>query len=223
MNNQLTAAELIASIEGSIGVLASIYRAGADESDLYEASLFAVALGAARSAGGNYILTNNGSSRAHEILFRRSPGNLGVSGNRFTHALVRFPQSAKRLEIHLGVKVVGTSGVAHECDIALLDSNEADRSRALNVDPRSRGLIVAIEAKNYSAPPGLGVGRAFLGLATELSQKKCNLVYPSASSDNVRVLLSRKMSECFDELSPRSVAADRLRSHLDQKIRNWIS
>ena len=84
-------------------------------------------------------------------------------------------------------------------------------------------LIGSIEAKHYAASPGIGIGRGFLGLASELGAKKCALAFPAKSSGSLSALIAPKTSECFDELIPESPAAVRLRSHLDQAIRNWLA
>jgi len=191
-------ADLLRAINSSIGALESVYRTSATEDDLYEAALLAVAVQAARQAGGSPILTNNGRNPAAYLRFRRSPGNLWLGS--FTHALVTFPNTTKRLEIHLGVKVLSRHKVAHECDIAILDYREAERSRRGGVHPRNAGLIAAIEAKNYAISPGLGVGRGFLGLASELGQERCSLAFPATSSSNVAALIAKRSSEAFDEL-----------------------
>ncbi|MFJ8040451.1 hypothetical protein ACIRBX_08090 [Kitasatospora sp. NPDC096147] len=216
----MTKAELVAAIEKAIGTLQQVYRNGADESDLYEASLLALCLDAAGAAGGTVLLTQNGIDPAPALRFRRAPGNIW-SGN-FTYALVSFPGTSKQLEVHLGVFVVaGRSKVAHECDVAILDHQEAERSRQGFVHPRNSKLVAAIEAKHYSASPSLGIGRAFLGLAQELGEKNSSLVYPSKSSANLAGLIAKRPSEAYSELLPGTPAADRLRSRLDQAIRNW--
>nr|BEK67372.1 hypothetical protein KPHV_45990 [Kitasatospora purpeofusca] len=114
-----------------------------------------------------------------------------------------------------------TSKVAHECDVAIVDHQEAERSRQAGVHPRSRGLVAAIEAKDYEGSPSLGVGRGFLGLANELGEKKCSLVFPGRSSTNLGALIAKRASEAYAELWPGTEAAERLRSRLDQAIRNW--
>lgn len=162
--------DLVADIETAIGALEATYRSGADESDLYEISLFVLCLDAARSAGGIVMLTQDGRNPTSELRFRRSPGNLWSVG--FTYALVSFPGTQKQLEVHGGVYVAsGSSRVPHECDVAVIDRQEAERSRQGSVYPRSRGLVAVIEAKNYATSPPLGVGRGFLGLAQEFGQK----------------------------------------------------
>lgn len=213
-------ADLVLAIEQAIGALQPVYRGNADESDLYEASLLVVCLDAARAAGGTALLTQDGWDPAAALRFRRSPGNLW-SGD-FTYVLVSFPGTQKKLEIHLGVFVAATtSKVAHECDVAILDHQEAERSRRAMVHPRSRGLVAAIEAKHYGASPGLGIGRGFLGLAQELGGRKCSLVFPSQSSTTLGALIAKKDSEAYPQLLPGTTAANRLRSKLDQSIRNW--
>ncbi|NBH12464.1 hypothetical protein [Amycolatopsis sp. SID8362] len=216
----MTRADLITNIESAIGALQAAYRSGADESDLYEASLLVLCLDAARAAGGTVMLTDDGRYSVTSARFRRSPGNLWSSG--FTYALVTFPGTPKALEVHLGVFVAASkSRVAHECDVAILDHTEAERSRQGAVHPRSQKLVAVIEAKHYSTSPSLGVGRAFLGLAQELGQVKCSLVFPSRSSASIAGLAARHTSEAYSELMAGNEAALRLRSRLDQAIRNW--
>lgn len=218
----MTRSELIDAVEGAIGALAPVYRSAAAESDLYEAALLTVAMTAARSAGGRCFLTNDGHSVASRIIFRRSPGNLWRG--QFTRVVADFPSYSKQLEIHLGIYVTGKSKVQHECDVALLDHKEAERSRQGLVHPRTGGsLIASIEAKNYAASPGIGVGRSFIGLSVELGQAGCTLAFPAQSSTNIAALLAKRTSECFDELVPNGRAAERLTSHLEQKIRNWLA
>jgi hypothetical protein len=217
----MTRAEIITAVEAAVGGLASAYRGLAAESDLYEAALLVLATQAAEAANGTCLITNDGNSQSVEIIFRRAPGNLWLGG--FTYVVVTFPDTPRRMEIHLGIYVVGASGVPHESDVAMLDQQEAERSRQGFVYPRRRGLIASIEAKNYAASPGLGIGRGFLGLSGELGQAKCALAFPARRSTSIAALLARRPSECFDELIPGGPAAERLRSHLDQKIRNWLA
>jgi hypothetical protein len=167
------------------------------------------------------LITNDGQYSSSALRFRRSPGNLWLGD--FTYGVITFPSNIKRLEAHLGVYVAGASGVAHECDVALLDQVECDRSRAGAVHPRRRGLVASIEAKHYVGSPGIGIGRGFLGLSAELGQKKCCLGFPAKGSANIAALIAPKPSECFDELQPGTPAASRMRALLDQEIRNWIA
>jgi hypothetical protein len=217
----VNAQEMIVAVEQALSVLEPNYRGEAAESDLYEACLLAILVEAARDAGGRIFYTIDGTSPAPLLRFRCHPGRLWVGD--YTYIVVSFPNSPKILEAHLGVYVAGVSGVPHECDVALIDQLEANRSRAGGVHPRRSGLVASLEAKHYVASPGIGVGRGFIGLATELGQKKCCLGFPARSSSSMATLIARKPSECFDELRPGTSAAIRLKAHLDQQIRNWIA
>jgi hypothetical protein len=217
----MTSDEIIAAVEDALSALSPTYRGGATESDLYEAALFALLIQALRDAGGDVLLTSNGWQAVSGLCFRRSPGNLWLGA--FTYGVARFDSHPKELEAHLGVYVAGASGVAHECDVALIDRQEAERSRAGGVHPRRAGLVAAIEAKHYVSSPGIGVGRGFLGLSAELGQRKCSLGFPAKGSSSLTALIARKPSECFDELIPTQPAAGRLKARLDQEIRNWIA
>ncbi|NJP34835.1 hypothetical protein [Micromonospora thermarum] len=212
--------ELIRTIELAIGTLDEVYRNPADESDLYEASLLAIAAEAAGAAGASCLITNDGVTVAPPLKFRRQPGNLN-SGD-FSYILATF-QGGKAVEIHLGVYVAGKSGVLHECDVAVLAQEEAERSRTGAVHPRSRGLVAAIEAKHYAGPPRLRVGREFLGLASEMGAAKCALAFPAPGTTSITPLLAKHPSELYDELIPGTPPADRLCAHLTQKIKNWVA
>ncbi|NNH72461.1 hypothetical protein HLB23_21805 [Nocardia uniformis] len=214
--------ELIQFVERSLGVLHASYRGFAKESDLYEAALLYIAVEAAHAAGGNSMITYDGMTATTQVRFRCSPGNLWAPG--FTYVRVLFPEIRETIEIHLGVKVAGSSGVAHECDVAILERDEADRSRQSGAHPKQSKLIAAIEAKNYSASPELGVGRGFVGLSAELTKANCNLVFPAKGRDNITKLIAkRKSGMCFDEVTPISPAAERLRSYLETVLRNWVA
>ena len=209
----------IVAVQSALGALSQVYVNSATESDLYEAALLAEAVRAARDANGEVILTNDGFRRSKSIIFRRSPGNLWNS--KFTYAKVNFSPT-RVLEIHLGIFVLASSGVPHECDVAVLEHEEAERSRQANVHPRASKLIAAIEAKNYSSPPGLNVGRSFLGLSAEMGQGRSFLAFPSGHAKSVQTLLAKRSSECFSGVLPASSDADGLRKHIEQKIKNWV-
>ncbi|WP_154677281.1 hypothetical protein [Parafrankia discariae] len=88
--------------------------------------------------------------------------------------------------------------------------------------PRASKLIAAIEAKNYSAPPGPNVGRSFLGLSAELGAGKSFLAFPSSRARSVETLLAKRSSECFSGVTPASPDADGLRKRIEKKIKNWV-
>ncbi|WP_163507259.1 hypothetical protein [Fodinicola acaciae] len=147
----MTRDDLIKVVESALTVLSSVYRESAAKSDLYEAALMTVAVGATQAAGGMCLLTDDGRNPSQELTFRRSPGNLWLG--QFSHVRASFVNPGRALEIHLGVYVMSGSRVQHECDVAILDSVEAERSRQGRIHPRHSKLITSIEAKCYGASP----------------------------------------------------------------------
>jgi hypothetical protein len=217
----VTRPDWVAVIESAIGPIAKAYREGAKESDLYEAALFTVAVDAARAAGGEPLVTDDGSSRSTQMIFRRAPGHLS-SKDRFTYAVVKFPRTDRRLEIHLGVLVIGRSGVTHECDIAIMDHRAAERSRLRPADPRWTSLVAAVEAKHYCTVPDLGIGRSFLGLGAEIKRSNCTIAFSGPGSVSISRLIRRHPSEYFEKLVPGTVTAKALEDRLCEQIRNWL-
>lgn len=211
----MTAAELIDAIEQSLGALAPAYVDMAKESDLYEASLFVAAVDACRQAGATLDLhpTLPGGLR-----FRTAPGS--IWNDNYTRATATF-LDGRAVEVHLGIMVVGASGVLHEADVAVIDSIEAVRCRVAGVAPRRRKLIAAIEAKHYSTAPGLGVGRAFLGLAIELGQPRTHLAFPEPGGKSTMRLLARRPCEVRDRVWHGSLNAQSLIHDIRQAVLNW--
>jgi hypothetical protein len=208
----MTRKDLITSVQNVLEKLDATYLGSAQESDLYEAALLAEATAAVEASSGTTVMvTNDGSTPAQQLVFRVSPGHLWKSG--YTYVIGSANVGA--LEIHLGVKVTGSSRVAHECDIAIITKDEADLSRTFSRHPRRDGLLAAIEAKNYAASPPLAIGRGFLGLALELGRRKCRLVFPATGRNSITRLFRRKASKCFDQVIPGTPQAD--------PLRNWIT
>lgn len=219
-------AVLIGAVEAAIGTLASVYKGSAHESDLYEAMVLATAVEAVQAAGGCTTFLDNAQPPivTTNARFRRSPGSIWTRS--YTHVqgcFHNFNQADKELEIHLGVFVAGGSYVAHEADIVLLDKREADRCRHAEMHPRRSKLIAVIEAKHYVAAPGLGVGRCFLGLATELGQQRCSLSFPACTSNTLGSLIASTPSHAFDEVMPSMRGQKSLQAHLEQQVRRWLS
>ena len=77
--------------------------------------------------------------------------------------------------------VTGKSGILHECDVAVLDRNEAILCRKQSVHPRDGKLLSAIECKFHTGTLQLGLARAFLGLTEELTKSERFLVTNTAS------------------------------------------
>ena len=213
--------DLINHLTAQLGALSTTYQSSAAPSDLYEAALWTLAVDATKIAGAISVDLRGPTTPTGSVLptFRTQPGSFWVGG--FTYAVVSFATTRRQCEIHLGVKVVGESGVAHECDVAIIEEREAQRSRTGTVHPRKAGLIASIEAKNYHASPGIGVGRSFIGLATELGHPKSSLAFPAGGAPNLMRLLARRSSECFDDSIPGASGCLGLEANLVRLVRNW--
>jgi hypothetical protein len=172
-----TPAELLASLLAELPAALSPMMTAAGPgptagNDLYEAYLFGLVLRAARLEGFSVTFAD-ADGAATVLRLRRAPGRLpsgGPPGARFTYATLACPPRPA-LELHTGVGVLGISKVAHEADVLVLPQPAADRCRQHDLDPRGHDALFLIEAKYYTQPVGLGTGREFLGLCSDVSAK----------------------------------------------------
>jgi len=167
-------------------------------SDLFEAYLLCLVLRAAEREGASIEYEDvHGNSFPSTFVFRTSPGHIASKRHSYTHAIISF-QDKPDLEAHIGVKVSGSSGVIHECDVAVISRNEARECRDRSmprfwVDPRSSEVILAIECKFYAPSSSLlGEARAFIGLASDLSSKTERYFIFNISSQSAELLLEKK-------------------------------
>jgi hypothetical protein len=206
---------IIASLERVLSVFAAAPLLASAADDIYEAFLFSVVIEAANKEGAITSWRYSDGRLASQLIFRRSPGFIHAGGP-FTHALLEFPNKAP-LEVHVGVRIAGVSGLAHECDVAVLTSSEGDRSRQGGVLPRSRGLIVAIEAKYYASSLPLHLGRGFLGLGKDLRSAPLALA-TNITSDSVLSLVLHHKAQADDGVLPGTQAHERLIQFVSNKF-----
>ena len=166
-----TAPDLLATVAAGLITAKSLgYSAKSAQHDLYEAYVLTIFLEAAVEAGWQWDLRDKFDQRTDHAVFREGPGRL-FSGD-FTHA--RLSRLGRRdLEAHIGIKVVGKVGVAHEFDLLVLPSDIAAICRAHKIDPRYSAVVSHAEAKYHGANLALHIGRAMVGLAydCELANK----------------------------------------------------
>jgi hypothetical protein len=155
--------------------------------DRYEAFVWLLAIRAAREEGATVFLQTAGGQVANAPVLRASPGVISSSNLSFTHAVISFP-GRPLLEAHLGIKLDGKSGVAHEADVAVLEQTEADFCRTTKVNPRYSSALIVVECKYYSTPLPLGLSRSFLGLCRELRAADCFFVANRDAPSVSRVL-----------------------------------
>ncbi len=189
--------------------------------DLYEAYLFSVIVRSARrqSAAVDYVTASG--SQAQHFVFRTSPGQIYSRNPEYTHAVLRF-QNRPPLEVHVGIMVQGTSRVTHECDVAVLYQSEADYCRTNQTVPRNTELLLTIEAKYLTSHLGIGLGRNFLGLLSDLGAggKNSSLV-ANVPGPNVERPLASKSKEWFTETLPNTRRLTLLESHIEQVFLNF--
>ena len=155
--------------------------------DRYEAFVWLLAIRAAREEGATVILRNAAGQIATAPILRASPGVISSPNQSFTHAVIAFP-GRPVLEAHLGIKLDGKSGVAHEADVAVLEQSEANLCRANNVNPRYSSALIVAECKYYSTPLPLGLSRSFLGLCREMRAADCFFVANRGAANVSKVL-----------------------------------
>jgi hypothetical protein len=170
--------------------------------DLYEAYVWSIVLDAARNKGATITFKDiNGNTVGGSFHFRTSPCEIWWNAHDYCHAELAFA-GCPLLEAHVGIYVAGRSMVRHECDVAVLHKTEADVCRLRHVLPRASKVVLAVECKYYmNSTPGLGLGRAFLGLRDEI-QKNNRFFAATSHSSSVDKLLSKHTRDYELQFSP---------------------
>jgi hypothetical protein len=195
---------LLSDIENALGALSSSNLNSLSTIDnLYEVYLLTLILRAAINEGGTYSLRNiNGGS---SLYFRTAPGYIASNAQNYTYSEISFPQKPV-LEAHVGIRCTGPSTVLHESDICVLYKTEADLCRQSRdrVAPRSSKIVISVEAKYYTSPLGLHLGRAFLGLIADFSADN-SIFVTNSSSESIEKLLSHKSKMWEHNITPNQI------------------
>lgn len=163
-------------------------------SDQYEAYIFGLIIGAAERQGASVWYEDVNGNRATYFCFRTSPGYIYSRRLPYTHAVIEF-EGKPTLEVHMGVRFLGKSGVAHECDLSVLPRSVAQQCRDVCAIPRPDDLLMAIECKYYvESRISLFLARAFLGLQTELRKRETFFV-SNIETGNAGKVLARHASD----------------------------
>jgi len=178
-------AALLAELDARLGSLA---RTGSLRSKrapgLFETYLWSILIEAAKAEGATAAYRQLGTSG--RLVMPQGPRNL--FGNQFSFARLDFGDYA--LEAHTNLFVEGRSKVVHECDVALLDAEEAGVLRDRGVHPKASKLILAVECKFHGPPVPLDEARSFLGLTTEIATTNRFMV-SNASPERIQKVLVR--------------------------------
>jgi hypothetical protein len=213
--------DLLAAIESMLSGVTTSYSTASKAYDVYEAYVFALVVEMATDCGASVHYRTVGGSRASVLRFRTAPGQLYSNSQEFTHAVLDFP-GAPPLEVHLGVRVQGTSGVLHECDVVVLTAAEADLSRVNAIAPRGNQCLLAIECKFYVAGLGIGLARNFEGLHADLRAKHEIFVANTDGASVVKYLSSRKRAY-ERNVAPSTPQATYLKGHVREAFKTYLS
>ncbi len=198
------AAEVAARLGPAVGPnLTSATRAY----DLYEAYTFTLVLTAARLEGFGVAYEHITPGPPNTFTFRTSPGHIYTSTQPYSYAVLTAPNGLE-LEVHLGIRALGKSRVAHECDVIMLRRDEGILCRTNRVDPIHNRAELVVECKFYAAALGLGVLRSFLGLSADLGGPETRLVSNVSSPSMARLFKSHKR-KWEDELVPATADEER--------------
>lgn len=194
-----------------------VLTAGPDGSDLFELFLATRVASVARTASASVHYEDSAGVTVSNLHFRTSPGPF-LPPNPYTHFVLDFG-GGHGLELHLGARIVGRAGVANEYDLALIHRSAAERCRQRRIPPKTGKVEWVGEAKFYSNTLGIGVARAFVGLArdTTAKQRATLLTSNSLSCDAAKLLAGHNLR--WDELVvPGSAAV----AGFDERIREVL-
>lgn len=156
--------------------------------DAYEVYLLSLVIRAAQAEGATvHFEDNRNKSNPSKLVFRSSPASIYSKANSFTHAVITF-SGAPVLEAHVGVYVQGLAGVIHECDVAVVDQQEATFCRTHNVHPKKLKVAIAVECKLYKDNLGIKIGREFIGMTTDLG-KANRFLFSNSSGPSLEKIL----------------------------------
>jgi len=191
--------------------------------DLFEGFLFMLVLDAARSMHARVRYEDPQEVPTRTLTLRTSPGRIYTTAPAYTHAVLEF-DGADPLEAHVGIYVAGRSTVAHECDVAVIDKAEAQRSRMQGVHPRSSKARFTVEAKFYSTPLGIALAREFTGLRSDLSAQT-SLFVTNTTAESVARLLSHQcpVESYHPHVLPHSEAAADFRSTARKALQRYVA
>lgn len=192
-----------------------------DTSDIFEAYIFSLILDAAATERAAISFRDVVGNVPTRFIFRTSPGLIHSRRHAYSHAVIEFPDTPP-LEVHLGVRIVGKSGVLHECDVAVIDLNEAETCRRNIVSPRTLKVLIAVECKFYSTNLQLHLARAFIGLTSDFSSTTLPVFVTNSQSNSVEKLLAERGKKWENNLIPtQPVEVLRLRHVFQEEFKSY--
>lgn len=195
--------DLLTDINATLlGATGGGYKTRAAISDIYEVYILSLVIKAARAEGAIISYRDANDHPTSKFVFRTGPGFIfsrDPTRRKFTHAVLAFP-GKDPLEAHVGIYIAGNSGVLHECDVSVIDLNEAQKCRLsvpANASPRARKVLLATECKFYKSGLRLNLARSFVGLTADFSGKPFYFV-ANTSSASIAGTKRRPRSESIE-------------------------
>lgn len=139
------------------------------EEKAYEAYIFCLCLRAVRGLNAQITLKDvRGITNPTPFIFRGGPGKIYSTYRYYGH--IEFSLAQETFEIHAGIEVNGLS-MRHELDVCILKSTFASSARTMRSDPGPASVVGVWECKFYSGTLDKHLGRAFVGLIDDMSDK----------------------------------------------------
>lgn len=209
---------LLAAVQAALpSAVATNLNASTDSWDLYEAYTFAQVLEAARADGYAVTFRSLRPGPPPQFVFRKGPGS--IWSTQFSYAELAHGTGV-RLEVHVGVRIEGQSGVAHEADVSVLLHEETDIARRERFAPRARACVFVFECKYYAGALGLGILREYLGLTTDLrSSNVRHWLVSNVTHSELPKMLKHHKRHWSDGVFPGSVGERDLRQQLEPALR----
>lgn len=214
--------QLVTEIRGLLQHLVTPSLASSSRgNDLFEAYLFALVIEAATGVGARVHFEDVEGRMTRYLTLRTSPGAIYARSPGYSHAVLHF-SGVHSLEVDVGIYVAGRSTVLHECDVCVVEREEAIRCRQEGFHPRSSKVRLAVEAKFYGSQLGIALAREFAGLCSDISASHTSFVSNTTASNVARLLSHRFNVGAFHpDVLPASYAADDFCSYVRQLLRRY--
>src|SRR5699024_3469108 len=136
-----------------------------------------------------YVVCKN-----NEFYFRGRPTKLWHN-DKYGYLELNDP-NGNEYELHLGVEVLGNSGVDQEVDIGLYPKEEAQYARSKKLDEcnvKGKNALLAIECKDYdSTHIDKKLARTYVGQAIDITK---DFYYGNVKGRKSRILISKKLDD----------------------------
>lgn len=216
----MTITQMLAAVRAAIPAAVGVnFTAATDPWDLFEAYTFAQVIHSARADGYLVRYERLLAGPPRQFVFRRGPGL--IWSPRFSYAVLEHG-AAEPLEVHVGVGIEGQSGVAHEADVSVLRSGEADIARRERFAPRARGCVFGFECKYYLTRLDLSILREYIGLTTDLrSNHVQHWIVSNVSHPELPTMLKHHHRQWADNVLPGSPGERNLRQQIEPALHRY--